>query len=440
MSNDGKRVAIVGGGFSGAMLAARLAERGVASSLIERTGTFGPGLAYDTTFEGNLLNVRSGRMGAVHGRADEFVRWLETSHPGHADPEGFAPRRLFGLYLQDRLAAVEAAHPGRIERVTGEAAAVDGTRVRLAAGRTVEAGAVVLATGNPVPRAAGSGARIISNPWAQGALEPIGAQEDVVLIGAGLTMVDMVLWLVARGWTGRATALSRHGLKPRAHGVMADTPLPPTGALTAGAASQRLAEARRLARDGDWRGMMEGLRPITHDLWAGADAATRARWLRHLRPWWDVHRHRIAAPVAAALAALEARGRLRIVAGRIRRIGTRAEGVTVDWIPRGGADQQTLGGGWLIDCSGPAHDPAADLLLGPLITAGRARLDPLKLGLDLDEDGRVRGADGRPDPQLFVLGPPARATFWETIAVPDIRQRIEVLVDRLSDLQASASR
>ena len=133
MPNDGKRVAIVGGGFSGAMLAARLAERGVASSLIERTGTFGPGLAYATPFDGNLLNVRSGRMGAVHGRADDFVRWLETHHPGHADPEGFAPRRLYGLYVQDRLAAAEAAHPGRIERVTGEAALIDGNRVRLAA-------------------------------------------------------------------------------------------------------------------------------------------------------------------------------------------------------------------------------------------------------------------------------------------------------------------
>lgn len=440
MPNDGKRVAIVGGGFSGAMLAARLAERGVASSLIERTGTFGPGLAYATPFDGNLLNVRSGRMGAVHGRADDFVRWLETHHPGHADPEGFAPRRLYGLYVQDRLAAAEAAHPGRIERVTGEAALIDGNRVRLAAGRTLEAGAVVLATGNPVPRAVGSGARIISNPWAAEALEPIGAQDDVVLIGAGLTMVDMVLWLAAQGWTGRATALSRHGLKPRAHGVTADTPLPPTAALTAGAASQRLAEARRLARDGDWRGVMEGLRPITHDLWAGADTATRARWLRHLRPWWDVHRHRIAAPVAAALAALEAEGRLRIIAGRVRRIEATAGGVTVDWSPRGSADQQTLGGGWLIDCSGPAHAPAADPLIGPLITTGRARLDPLKLGLDLDEDGRVRGADGQSDPRLFVLGPPARAAFWETIAVPDIRQRIEVLADRLSNLQASASR
>ena len=440
MSDDGRRVAIVGGGFSGAMLAARLAERGVASSLIERTGTFGPGLAYATPFDGNVLNVRAGRMGAVDGRPDEFVRWLEANHPNHADPEGFAPRRLYGLYVRDRLAAAEAAHPGRIERATGEAAAIEGTRVRLAEGRTIEAGAVVLATGNPAPRAAGVDARIIGNPWAPGALERIGAKDDIVLIGAGLTMVDMLLWLSAMGWTGRATALSRHGLTPRAHGLVQDVPLTPTGALTSGTPSRRLAEARRLARGGDWRGVMEGLRPITSELWAQADTTTRARWLRHLRPWWDVHRHRISAPVAAALARLQAEGRLRIVAGRVRRIGTSAEDVTVDWSPRHGADQPALGGGWLIDCSGPAHDPLTDALFGPLIAAGRARLDPLKLGLDLDQDGRVLDADGRPDPRLFLLGPPARAAFWETIAVPDIRKRIEVLADRLSDLQSSASR
>ncbi len=440
MSDDGRRVAIVGGGFSGAMLAARLAERGVASSLIDRTGTFGPGLAYATPFDGNVLNVRADRMGAVDGRPDEFIRWLEAHHPDHADPGGFAPRRLYGLYVQDRLAAAEAAHPGRIERVTGEAAAIDATRVRLAEGRTIEAGAVVLATGNPPPRATGTHARVIGNPWEPGALERIGAQDDVVLIGAGLTMVDMVLWLSALGWTGRATALSRHGLSPRAHGVTPDAPLPPTGALTSGAPSKRLAEARRLARFGDWRGVMEGLRPITGDLWVQADTATRARWLRHLRPWWDVHRHRIAAPVAAALAALEADGRLRIVAGRVRRIEATPEGVTVDWSARGGGDRPGLGGRWLIDCSGPAHDTAADPLFGPLIAAGRARLDPLKLGLELDTDGRVLDAEGRPDPRLFLLGPPARAAFWETIAVPDIRKRIEGLADRLSGLQISASR
>jgi len=54
------------------------------------------------------------------------------------------------------------------------------------------------------------------------------------------------------------------------------------------------------------------------------------------------------------------------------------------------------------------------------------------LGLDLDEAGRVRHADGTPDQDLYVLGPPARAALWETIAVPDIRQRIEALTDVLT--------
>lgn len=423
-----RRVAIVGGGFSGAMLAARLAESGVASSLIDRTGDFGLGVAYSTPLDEHLLNVRSNRMSAVEGRPDDFVRWLESRHPDRADPEGFAPRRLYGRYLQDRLAGAEAAHPGRIERIIGEAATVEGSTVRLADGRTIEAGAVVLTTGNPAPKTAAAGGeagRVIADPWAAGALDRIGAEDDVVIIGTGLTMVDMVLGLLARGWRGKATALSRRGLTPRAHADGHDAPIPSTPALTAGPASRRLAEGRRLARNGGWRGVMEGLRPITADLWTAADPAVRARFLRHLRPWWDVHRHRIPAAIARTLEALEAAGRLEVVAGRIGRIEQTGDGVRLDWSPRGGGESEPLTGAWLIDCSGPGHDPGADPLFGPLIASGRARLDPLGLGLELD-------ADGAADPALFVLGPPARAAYWETSAVPDIRKRIEALVKVLT--------
>lgn len=429
-----QRVAIVGGGFSGAMLAARLAEKGVASVLIDRTGKFGLGVAYSTPFDGHLLNVRSSRMSAIDGRPDDFVRWLEANHSDRADPDGFAPRRLYGLYVQDRLAEAEATHPGLIERVTGEAAAVEDQAVRLADGRRIEADAVVLTTGNPAPRTAAPGTgsgRVIGDPWASGALNRIGPGDDVVIVGTGLTMVDMVLWLQARGWRGRATALSRRGLKPRAHAAWKDTPIPPTPGLGAGPASARLAEGRRLSRDGEWRGVMEGLRPLTADLWAEADLATRARFVRHLRPWWDVHRHRIAGSIAAALEALEAAGRLTIVSGRVRRIEQTADGVALDWKPRRGSDQPPITGRWLIDCTGPGHDPARDPLTGPLIASGRARLDALRLGLDLDARGRVLAADGTPDNRLLVLGPPARAAFWETIAVPDIRQRVEDVADAL---------
>ena len=174
MSDGVPGVAVVGGGFSGAMLAARLAERGVACSLIDRTGTFGPGLAYSTPFEGHLLNVRSDRMSAVEGRPGDFVDWLRDNCPQHADPDGFAPRRLYGEYLQHRLSAVRLANPGMIELITGEVAAIGSDGVRLSNGREIVARAVVLATGNPAPKTAGKGSRrIISDPWALTALERI---------------------------------------------------------------------------------------------------------------------------------------------------------------------------------------------------------------------------------------------------------------------------
>ena len=431
----GRHIAIVGGGFSGAMLAARLAELGMASTVIDRGADVGLGVAYSTPFDGHLLNVRSNRMSAVEGRPDDFVQWLQAHQPDQAAPEGFAPRRLYGLYVQDRLAGVEAAHPGLITRVVGQAVAVEDAAVRLADGRLIEADAVVLATGNPAPKTAAPGevaGRIIGDPWATGALDRIGTKDDVIVVGTGLTMVDMVQWLVARGWQGKATALSRRGLKPRTHEATPDTPATPTGMLKLATASRRLAEARRMANESGWRSVMEGLRPVTADLWAAADSELRARFVRHLRPWWDVHRHRIADSIAASLEALEAEGRLTIMAGRVRRIDQDADRVTLDWRPRRGPEQPPFTGQWLIDCTGPGHDPAKDVLTGPLIATGRARLDALRLGLDLDAQGRVLDADGVPDDRLLVLGPPARAAFWETIAVPDIRKRIEDIVTTLS--------
>lgn len=437
MTEHIQRVAIVGGGFSGAMLAARLAETGVASTLIDRTGNFGLGVAYSTPFDGHLLNVRSNRMSAVDGRPDDFVRWLRAHHPDRADPEGFAPRRLYGHYIQDRLKTVEKAHPGLIRHVTGEAAAVDGRDVRLANGETVEADAVVLATGNPAPKTADpahDGARVIGDPWAKGALERIGRDDDVVIVGTGLTMVDMVVWLQALGWRGKAAALSRRGLKPRNHETRPDWPVPPTDELLTASPSHRLAEARRMARAEGWRGVMEGLRPITADVWQATDAPARARLVRHVRPYWDVHRHRIAGSIAAVLETLEGEGRLTVTAGRVQKIEQDVDGVRLSYRPRRGPARPPIKGRWLIDCSGPGHDPAKDALTGPLIAAGRARLDALRLGLDLDARGRVLRADGSPDDRLLVLGPPARAAFWETVAVPDVRKRIEDVVRTLEGI------
>lgn len=418
-------VAIVGGGFSGAMLAARLAELGQASILIDRTGRFGLGVAYSTPFEGHLLNVRSGRMSAIEARPDDFVRWLEANRPELADPHDFAPRAVYGRYVQARLAAVEATFPGRIERRQDVVVSIETGGVTLAEGGFLPARAVVLATGNPPPGSAPGAARVIRDGWAPGALDGVGPEDTILIVGTGLTMVDMLQSLQGRGWRGRAVALSRRGLLPRAHAERPDAPATlPHDALT-GPASTRLHAARALAGQAGWRETMEAFRPITASLWMEASPPVRARLVRHLRAWWDVHRHRIAGRVAEGLERLKSEGRLTVVSGRLGRVAADDEGVVVDWSPRGGGVAAPLKADWLIDCTGPGHSAATDSLTGPLIASGRARMDALGLGLDLDGDGRALGADGRPDPALHVLGPPARAAFWETIAVPDIRKRIE---------------
>jgi len=424
------------------MLAARLAENGRTSILLNATPDFGLGVAYSTSFEGHLLNVRSGRMSAVESGPDEFVHWLAVHRPEFSDPVDFAPRKLFGDYVRDRLAHVDAAHPGLIRCVVGRACAIKGQALLLEDGRTFVADAIVLATGNPAPSVmsggGSGGSRIIENPWAAEALDRICENDSVLILGTGLTMVDVIQTLVARGWKGRATALSRRGLLPRAHASRADQPadLPP--AALSGPISERLATARALVCAGGWRSVMEAYRPITADLWMTASPDQRSRLVRHLRPWWDVHRHRIAPRIALALETLKADRRLILLAGRLGKAEEGRDTIRVAWIPRGSSTPRSvdaclgppplLTAAWLIDCTGPAHSAATDPLTAPLITEGRARLDPLRMGLDIDGWGRVRHADGTADPSLLVLGPPARAAFWETIAVPDIRKRIEDMV------------
>lgn len=413
------------------MLAARLAETGRASVLIDRTGDFGPGVAYSTPFPGHLLNVRSARMSAVEGRPSDFVDWLAVHAPDQADPQGFAPRTLYGRYVRDRLAGAEAAHPGLIRRVTGEAASITEDGVTLANGEAITGGAVVLATGNPPPRTASGDDRVLADPWAPGALDRIADQEDILIVGSGLTMVDVIQTLDARGWRGRAVALSLRGLLPRVHNDRPDDhPTLPSEAAV-GPLSHRLKAARALSRRMDWRAVMEGYRPITAKLWAEATTPERARLMRHLRPFWDVHRHRIAPEMGRMLDRLSAEGRLTLKAGRLERVEGGPGGVSVGWRPWRAAESAPLQARWVIDCTGPGHDAASHALTAPLIASGRARLDALGLGLDLDAEGRVLDAQGRAG-RLWALGPPARAAFWETIAVPDIRKRIEAMVQAVS--------
>ena len=438
-------VAVVGAGFSGALLALHLLKLGPADlqvSLIDRAGGFGRGLAYATRNPRHLLNVRVGNMSAWPDDPGHLADWL-AGEGEHADPAAFISRETYGGYLSAQLReAVSDGVAGRLllehDQVIDIARAGDRLTLTLALGRTLEADAAVLAMGNlppASPRGAGfetlpAGA-YAADPWDPAALEDLGAVAPVLLLGTGLTMVDVAIDLEARGHRGPILALSRRGLVPRRHHGAphaASLRLPPAEPL-----STRLAAFRWRAAAVDWRVAIDEVRPATQDLWREAGEAERRRFLRHLRPWWDVHRHRMAPQIADWF---EAHPRLSVAAGRLRSIAAEPALVRVDWRPRGSATDATVRVARIINCSGDGTDLARtrDPLLRRLVDSGAARLDPLGLGLDVDAKGRVLDADGQADPALWAVGPLTRGALWDITAVPDIRAQVAAVA---ADLAAS---
>jgi uncharacterized NAD(P)/FAD-binding protein YdhS len=403
------RVAIVGAGYSGTIAAVEIARAAPSAGivLIEKSGRFAQGAAYGTTSPGHLLNVRARNMSALAGEPLHFADW--AAGEGHG-PDDYVPRRDYRRYLASLLDGATG-----VTRVTGEAVAIEDGGVTLASGDLVPCGCAVVAGGNfpsRLPAAFGAGA--IHDPWsAQGSAAVAAAAArggELLLVGTGLTMVDMAVSLEEAGFSGRILAASRRGLVPRAHISPAATPLPwePPAGLAALVPSVRAREP--------WRASVDGLRPHSIALWQGLGEAEQRRFLRHLRPWWDVHRHRIAPRVAARIDAMRASGQLEVAAARVARV----EGDLVTLARRAGGEIRRRFDA-VINCTGPEGDIAriGDPLIRSLLASGRARPDPLGLGLDVDRDSRVRGSG--PSPALYALGPLTKGAFWEIVAVPDIR-------------------
>ena len=431
-------VAIVGGGASGTILAAQLARRGIASALIDGSGRAGKGVAYSTTEPAHLLNVRAEGMSAWAGEPDHFAKRFEAEG---GDRRGFAQRRFFARYLGDILnGAVESGQTEVVEAHAMGAEQADGHwRISLDDGSTIHADAVALAIGNQEPGGlkafAGAGERYIANPWgddARAAVEDLAASGgDVLLIGTGLTMVDLVLSLDAAGHQGSILALSRRGQAPRGHADYEAAPVE-AEAVPHGRVAAMWRWLRQRSAEVGWRAAVDSLRPYSHRLWQSLDPVEQERFLRHARPWWDVHRHRIAPEVAATVARLVAEGRLQIMAGRIISATGTADGIDVELRRRGDDAPQWRSFAYAINCTGPLHaiERTRDPLLRSLFGANATGPDQLGIGLEVDEKSRA-------GERLWALGPLTKGRYWEIIAVPDIReQAAEVAEDIARELNA----
>ena len=453
----GPTIVVIGGGFSGTAVATHLLRRGAPARvvLVNRYGPIGRGVAYGTRLEAHVLNVPAGGMSTVAGDPDHFVRWARTRDDAiHADT--FVSRRLYGEYLEGVLREAEQHAPrtARLERLVGVARDVevrpDGDSAEVVfAGARLVADHVVLALGNysPANPAAVGGEfydtdRYIRDPWVRGSLDVIREGESVLMLGSGLTMMDITLDLALRGVRLPLFAVSRHGLLPRAHvpgkgQISADAWPPgldqPPHTIARYVRLVRAHAASRVENGGDWRDVVGALRVATPALWERLDAAERARFVRHVRPWWDVHRHRAAPATAKAIEKMLASGDLSVRAARILGYRPVANEVEVTIRPRGASAAGRVHVDRVVNCTGPSSDVrrVGDSLLDAMLARRLLRPDPLGLGLETAADGALLDADGQPSRVLSLVGPLLKAGFWESTAVPELRQRAARLAARL---------
>lgn len=457
-----ERIAILGGGASGTLLAAELlrrADRPLEIVLVEPRGALGRGPAYTTPFPVHLLNVPAGRLSARADHPGHFVAWLRERDPALGETS-FVERGLYGRYLEDVLAQARGAARARVRLDHLQDEAVDVVVVDnrlelfLKCAPPFRADRVVFALGNLAPdtlaRLAPDGrdpVRYVRDPWLPGALDFPQPDGNVLVLGTGLTAVDVVLGLRHRGHAGRAVAVSHHGLLPQVHSF------PPaegghvalTWELTAPLTlPDLLADVRdRVHRargaGGDFRVVIDSLRPRTQALWRGLSPADRARFLRHLQPFWDVHRHRMAPEVAARLQRLVATGALSIRAGNVEGLEERAGSVHARIRPRGARESATVEVRHVVDCTGPAPVRRTEHpLLRRLLETGLVRVDPLGLGLDVTPDGRVVSLANPRGDRLFAMGPLLRGALWETTAIAEIRAQAAELARTLLAFRTTA--
>jgi uncharacterized NAD(P)/FAD-binding protein YdhS len=436
-------VIIVGGGATGVILAAHLLKSEMATLrviLVERRAAFGEGLAYSTQLPDHLLNVSDRGMSALAFDPTHFTRWLAERHDFSGDRPYFAQRALYRDYLRDVLDGLVATEPVRLRLVNEEATSIrraaQGIEVVLGNGSSLVGHAVVLASGHDRSPSASSAAVVRPDDPTAFAVAP---DERVVVLGTGLSMIDAFLSLEAGGHRAEIVAVSRRGLLPSPHKVMRPLRLDSADIPFGTSLAYFVRWFRGLVRDveaegGDWRDVVDGLRPYNQRIWQSLPAASRRRFLEHTKAWWDVRRHRTPPEIHVRVMDAVSIGRLRLVAGRVTRIEKTGTGAVVVVEPRGTGRQLSLEAGLVIDCTGIVRDLSGveTGVIADLMRQGLARTDPLRLGLDVTTDCAVIDASGAPSTSIFAAGPLTRGTFFEIDSIPEIREQCSLLATRLA--------
>lgn len=448
-----KRLVIIGAGFSGAATAIQLLRKlpkDVELVIINRSGRMAKGLAYGTNSPYHLLNVPAGNMSAIADDPGSFLRYCQAKDP-LIHSGSFVSRALYGTYLEQLLADEEATSSVSCVRIAGGVTCIDQLGsvavLQLDTGEEIIANHVILAAGNFPPHNPGMVAPIqrstayIPDPWSG----PISIEDKshVLLIGSGLTAIDTLIALMHSAPGASVTMISRRGLVPRGHrdalpavkfttNIQAEIlALPPSITRYVRAIRAEIAKSPE-----HWREVITALRPVSSAVWQKLGVSERRRFLRHLQPYWDAHRHRLAPDSYRFFETALHNRKVKKLSGRIVEVLERNGRVEVALRCRGTADVQQLQFDKVINCTGPCQnvEHVQDQLISFLKSAGLLSIDPLSLGIEVNEQYRVLSKAGDPLPWLSYIGPMLKAQFWEATAVPELREHASHLATNIAIL------
>lgn len=444
-----KTIAIIGGGFSGALTAIQLLKKSqnVKVVLINSTLPIAKGIAYSTLLPEHLLNVPAGKMSPFSDKPEHFINWLSANNYSTSNTkEAFLPRLIYGKYIMELLESFKSLN--QFEQVEAKATDIqkktDSYIIKLNTSDSLIADKIVLALGNflpahpPITRIAFFESKnYFQNPWSSAYLNNIELKKDILLIGTGLTMVDCVLSLKKVGFEGKIIVVSPRGYTPASHGK---TDLYPD--LYSELKGLSLAEMFHLVRKHlkiaeskniSWRAVVDSLRPHVQEIWMNFSKKEKQQFISHVRHIWGIARHRLPMDTHKELFDLKESGQLEIIGGRIMDMQEIDDSVSVVIKLRKSNEQKTLKVSRVINCTGPQtnYKDLDDELVKNLLAKELILADELKLGIQTTINGRVLQQENKPSSDIYAIGSLLRGVLWETTAVPEIRIQAESIAQQI---------
>jgi uncharacterized NAD(P)/FAD-binding protein YdhS len=443
------KIIIIGGGLSGTLVAMQLAQlsSGYEVLLVEKNPELlGRGVAYQYDFTHQPLNVVAAGMSLFPDRPMDFVEWLENNHFKYnhliddVSPQAFIPRKIFGDYVLENLEKVQHETQGRLQIRIDEAISVFdyGARktVVLASGSALHADHVILALGNfppadlfPTDNPVQIDPRYYGSPWTDKVYSQLVGNEDILLVGSGLTAVDIVLGLILRKFQGKVTILSRRGRFPLPHDL--SHPAFQFSEPEIQHPRKMLLWIRKLIRKNStvpWMAVLDGLRPYTQKIWLNWTLVEKKYFLKKIRPYWEIARHRIPAKSSARLNNMINTGQLALKKGYIIDATTTDSGINITYRTEQNDVSQVFHK--VINCTGPESNyrKVRFPIISDFIMRGKVKTDELGLGIECTPEGRIINKQGQIEDGLWCIGPMRKSVLWETTALRELREQASELV------------